>query len=1042
MKKYLLLLLLVAAGKAGAQVVSFADPQLKAYLLTSNSINSIAQINLQSVKIDANSDGQIQVAEAQAIDRLWINSELITDLQGIAAFSNLNELGIQSVSVPAISLSGMLQLERLQTDTCFAMTSLSISNMPLLEQLSCTNNLQLASISFASCPALTHLFVMDNSLTALDVSMLPALLQFYCNGNQLASLNVSGCGNLQEINCSANQLTALNVSGLEQLQYINADDNPALGLLNASGCTALASSFNVSLLNDTNLQAIDFSGCTQLSTVQISNTAMASLNVSGCSSLASVLVGNNQLSSLALTGCTALTQLNCNNNDLLALDVTACPNLQELYCDHNQIASLNITGCTALEILNGAFNPIGTLDVSGYLNLSQLVLSDTAVTSLDVSGCVALTDLFLPKTLVTADISNCTALGSVSIFDTASLQSLNVQGCTALTQLAIIGNEATPAPISTINLSGLTNLQNVTATFLSLTSVNFANCPAIVSLMLAYNPLANLDLEPIQDLQVLSLGHTLIDVVDVSAFHSLASLDLSHCAQLTAVFAKNGSNESIFLDTANTALEFICQDEATAGTLQDYVASLGLSTVCNTYCSFTPGGDYNSISGVVRFDADGNGCDNNDILAADIRLDITDGSENYSTFMDYSGQYHFFTGPGNFTVSPAVENPSIFSFSPENAVIPFPDNANNSATQDFCLAAIGTHNDVEIVIAPIAKARPGYATGYQLVIRNKGNQTLSGSFNLAYNDNLMDFVVATLAPNSQSSDILNWNYSNLKPFENRSLYTIFNVNSPTQAPPVNIGDMLQFTATVSPIIGDDLPLDNQFALSQEVVGSFDPNDITCLEGQNAAPSEIGNYLHYIVNFENTGTAEAENIVVKIMVDTDQYDLGSLQLLNASAASTTRIHGNTVEFIFQDINLAAAAGSPPVGGHGNVLFKIKSKNNLNVGDSVQKKANIFFDYNAPITTNTAETVYATLGNTTEEPDSSVTVYPNPTRSAVNIKCDSVIRSVALYDIGGRIIQASLPGSQNASLDLSGTATGIYFVKVITDKGVKAERLIKQ
>jgi hypothetical protein len=204
-------------------------------------------------------------------------------------------------------------------------------------------------------------------------------------------------------------------------------------------------------------------------------------------------------------------------------------------------------------------------------------------------------------------------------------------------------------------------------------------------------------------------------------------------------------------------------------------------------------------------------------------------------------------------------------------------------------------------------------------------------------------------------------------------------------------------------------------------------------------------LHYIVNFENTGTYEAENIVVKIAVDESKYDISSLQLLNSSHSSQTVIHGNIVEFVFAKIHLASSSASKnknPVGGHGNILFKIKTVDNLFKGDEVDKTANIFFDYNAPIETNKAETVFESLGNKDFEVDKSIALYPNPAKGNVNISSDNAIKSIELFDVQGRLLQTSIENNNTAKFDVSTNPNGLYFVRITTEKGTKVEKLIKE
>jgi len=256
-----------------------------------------------------------------------------------------------------------------------------------------------------------------------------------------------------------------------------------------------------------------------------------------------------------------------------------------------------------------------------------------------------------------------------------------------------------------------------------------------------------------------------------------------------------------------------------------------------------------------------------------------------------------------------------------------------------------------------------------------------------------------------------------------------------QIPPVNVGDVLVFTGTINLIAADVNPSDNQFVLNQTVVGSYDPNNKTCLEGNVISPSEIGKYVHYNINFENTGTDFAQNIVVKDVIDTSKFDINSLYVMSSSHLVDTKITGNVVEFIFKNILL-------PIGGHGNVLFKIKTLPTLAIGDEVANTADIFFDYNAPIATNEARTAFQLLANTNFAKDSSIAIYPNPAKSNISIRAKSNIQSVQLFDIQGRILQTSIENKPTVILDISNQQSGVYFLKVMTAAGSNTQKIIKQ
>ena len=305
----------------------------------------------------------------------------------------------------------------------------------------------------------------------------------------------------------------------------------------------------------------------------------------------------------------------------------------------------------------------------------------------------------------------------------------------------------------------------------------------------------------------------------------------------------------------------------------------------------------------------------------------------------------------------------------------------------------------------------------------------------SFDNNLMSYVSSSDVTSSVGVGTLTWNFTALSPFESRAILVTMHVNSPTDINPVTIGDILTLTATVNPIAADENPSDNTFQFNQTVVGSFDPNDITCIEGNVVAPAEIGNYLHYVINFENTGTADAENIVIKDIIDTTQFDVNSLQILDSSNSVTAKITGNVAEFIFQNINLHS-------GGHGNILIKIKSKNTLVQGDTVSKKANIYFDYNAPVDTNLENTIFQTLSNPNFAADASISVYPNPTKGTVNINCNNNIKSVQLYDIQGRLLQTNLINENQTTIDISNQSGGVYFLKIVSDKGIGVQKIVKE
>jgi hypothetical protein len=1045
MRKKLLLMVLLFTGMVNAQILTFTDPTFKAMLVNGGVNNFTAYSGGVAVtRIDTNFDNEIQASEAAVIDGLWIeglNAPQVTNIQGIEGFTNLTDLGFREISVTNINLAPM---PNLKTFFCKSPTlvSAAISGFNSLTTLTVQESPLMTTLTISNCPVLSIVIAQENSVfSTLNISNLNSLKEIYLENNQLTAVDFTSCPNLEFFNAVNNKITSIDVSGLSKLTGFSITDNSTLTSINAAGCSLLdipASTF----AQNQEIATADFSNCASLKRLDIPNNKLTSLNLSGCSALTQFNVNNNNLPLINLSGCNSLIKAEAYNNKLTDLDLSDSPNLVELTANNNLISNLNVTGCINLETVILRVNEIPSLNLSGNTHLKLLDIDNNPTTVLNLAGCSALTNLNIANTTIAnADFSNCSVLPSI-INSSSLLASINVQGCAALSTFSISGTDPQRMPITTLNLAGLTALKQFSCSYSNVTSLDLSGCSGLISLFCNNAPVATLDFSDSPNIEVLNLSNTQLKSIDISNLASFQSLSANDIPTLETVFAKNGKNESFFFTSTNTALKFVCQDEADIAATKTYLSNLGLSnTVVNSYCTFNPGGNYNTITGTISFDIDNNGCDATDAKQPNVKVGINDGTIQSETFTNTNGKYTYFTDAGNFNITPHLENPTLFTISPANALFAFADNNNHAATQDFCITAAGSQSDVEVVIAPIAPAKPGFMAWYQITIKNKGNQSVSGSLNFTYNQDLLHYGIATLAPAIQTPGVLGWNYTNLLPFESKSFYVGLNVNTPVQVPPANLGDVLNFTATVNPITGDFNPADNVFNYSQIIVGSFDPNNIVCLEGKSVSPGTIGDYLHYIVNFENTGTAEAENVVVKIVIDESKYDVSSLQLIGSSHSSQTTVHGNVAEFTFAKINLAVAK-DPPVGGHGNVLFKIKTAPNLVTGDHVDKEAEIYFDYNAPIETEKAETIFKSLGVKDHEVDKSVALYPNPTNGNVNINSNNTIKSIELFDVQGRILQTIIEDRNAAQIDISNKANGLYFIRITTKTGVKVEKLIKK
>ncbi|HEX8575421.1 MAG TPA: T9SS type A sorting domain-containing protein [Flavobacterium sp.] len=713
-----------------------------------------------------------------------------------------------------------------------------------------------------------------------------------------------------------------------------------------------------------------------------------------------------------------------NNSKIVNLDLTGLPNLKRLDCErNNELVSVNFENLTNLNYLNVSGNrQLSLFNFDGLTQLKTFHCSMNKLVDLDITSLLQLeTFSCIYNELKSLKVSNLPKLKSLHI-DNNQLETINFEGLENVELLGFSNNL-----ISSVNLDGLSNLE---------------------SLYCVSNRIEYLDLSKLTKLSTLNCRDNQLLTLDASNT-KLLSLDCTY-NNLTSLFLKNGLEIgwNVTLDN-NPNLKYVCIGESKRNfdvfwwTAINQANNIGdkNNIVINSYCSFMPGGDNYIIKGTTKFDSDSNGCNSLDFNYPNIKIMVSSNTNITENFIANTfGNYSIPVIPATYTLTPVLENPDYFSVLPTTTIVSFPTQV-SPFIQDFCITPIGNHPDLEIILLPVGSAVPGFDAGYKIVYRNKGNIVKSGSVTLIFNNEILDYVSSNTPFNSQIDNNIIWNFANLRPFESREILFTLNVNRPTEIPAVNNGDVLRFTTTITSNGTDETPLDNTFTLNQTVVGSYDPNDKTCLEGTIITPDLIGNYVHYMIRFENTGTYPARNVVVKDMIDLSKFDISTLIPTSSSHSFITKIsEGNKVEFIFENINLPFDDAN----NDGYVAFKIKTKPTLVVGDSFTNEANIYFDYNFPIRTNRATSTFQALGNQDFVFSNYFTLYPNPVDDILNLASTQVIeiKSVAIYDILGQIVIAVPNAKLISTIDVSQLKTGNYFIKVKSDKGSSSMKFFKK
>jgi uncharacterized repeat protein (TIGR01451 family) len=252
---------------------------------------------------------------------------------------------------------------------------------------------------------------------------------------------------------------------------------------------------------------------------------------------------------------------------------------------------------------------------------------------------------------------------------------------------------------------------------------------------------------------------------------------------------------------------------------------------------------------------------------------------------------------------------------------------------------------------------------------------------------------------------------------------------------------------VSSTTANDINTNNNSAsLLQIVSGSYDPNDKLEAHGPEIQISTFGadDYLYYTIRFQNTGTANAETVIITDFLD-GQLNESSIRMISASHAYTMNRIGSDLTWTFAAINLVPELVSSQ-DSQGYVHFKIKPKAGYAVGDVIPNTAQIYFDFNEPIITNTCTTEFVTTLGVDDLTAAHFMMYPNPANDRVTIAVNNAtatIATVRLINVLGQVVHQQKGTPNQTVIDISGLTTGLYVVEIVTENEITiVKKLIKE
>lgn len=345
-----------------------------------------------------------------------------------------------------------------------------------------------------------------------------------------------------------------------------------------------------------------------------------------------------------------------------------------------------------------------------------------------------------------------------------------------------------------------------------------------------------------------------------------------------------------------------------------------------------------------------------------------------------------------------------------------------------------------------ATFRPGFGAWAWLDAFNAGCAPAPGGQLQIVVDSLVQFDTASITPSSVSGDTILWNMPALN-FDSTHFVPALHFRvSPLAA----IGDTVFFKVKILPIAGEADTLNNVKTYWFIVRGSYDPN-IKQVHPQGVCePAYVSKNhpLTYTIHFQNTGTDTAFTVRVEDTIS-NALNLSTVKVVGKSHELITQIDSNVIKFHFNNI-LLPDSGTNERLSHGYVIFEITPKANVANYTSVQNSSSIFFDYNAPVLTNTVSNtlidavpaICNTVGLSESLSDKTILLYPNPANNTLFIQSGGLsVTTILIYNMAGSLLQTNTGLSANSALDITSLASGIYIAEIKTNEGVIRKRWAK-
>ncbi len=756
-----------------------------------------------------------------------------------------------------------------------------------------------------------------------------------CSNKNIGDLyGINFFDNLQTLNCTNNNLTALNElpSALLELYCVNNDLSSIQSLPN-----------NLTILDCTNnlltsLPTLPFS-LTSLTANSNDLTSLPNLP----NNLITLNANVNQINSLPVLPA-LLINLFISDNQLTSLQPLPT-NLVRLSCGKNQISSLPTLPNT-LNLLQCGTNPLNTLPPLPIL-----------LETLDVAYCNLISLPVLPPDLLSLSFGN-------PGFSITPVLPNN------LIQLGIYKSDLTTFPAFPNTLTFLDLRENDLA-------MNLLSVPPQLNLFSVINNDLILSIPAIPN-SVKLLYITNSNVTTIPEFPD--SLNYCYLDNNPLLQCLPELKQITYFSWQNTGITCL----PNYGNITNSTPLLSSVPLCDLFnsnsCDF-----YYNISGKVYADNNQNCIDEpGEAILSGLKINVfQSGNLIQQGFTSQTGFYTLDTQLGTYDYTPDTTDVPYFVSCPpsgiQTSVLTMTDSTDTG--MDFGLQCKpGFDVGVVAVVNTSVRFFPGdsslvivkagdFSTFYNLHCSSGIAGTLTVTFTgpVAYLSPAVGSLTPTVGSNFIEYTITDFGAINL----NTAFAFYLLTDTAAQA-----GQSICLSVDVTPTFGDNNPSNNNLTHCFQVVTSYDPNEKSVSPVGDIEQNQ--EWLTYTIHFQNTGNAPAQHIVVTDTLDASIQE-ATFTYLGSSHEPFIQVNGNVVKFSFPNINLPDSTNDEP-NSHGYVQYKVKIDSGLTVGTTIENTANIFFDFNTPVITNTTVNTIVAPTGVTELNSEILTVYP--IRLAIN------------------------------------------------------------